>query len=349
MSLKTQTAVLSQNKEVTDFGTPEYHCPLTPLPLHPQESPTNGQNMPLFLNSNQPLKRSSTVNQQRDYAIKHAKPVVYKNSPQGFNQDYPRQDQWGQGQSDSGPSQWVQQAQYGQPEPHHLYQQQGTVQPRPHYNQTTPPLSQYDHPQQQDHYNVRPTPAAYWESKQPRYGHHHVSADEPIRQQSRNEAFDYQRRSSVPVSANSLKQSPIPRPRNSLSETGPDPNTYSTFKPPLDPSPKPKPKPKPRKRSVSPHRENATPHNQYHDPPSENDDAPKGLVTEIQEMASNVLFHQNESDKQDTNELAPFDPNLVCPMCDRKYRIGEIQKFRKHILNNCESAVAGNEVSICGT
>ena len=31
----------------------------------------------------------------------------------------------------------------------------------------------------------------------------------------------------------------------------------------------------------------------------------------------------------------PFDPNLVCPMCGKKHRIGEIQKFRVHV-DTCE-------------
>ena len=37
-----------------------------------------------------------------------------------------------------------------------------------------------------------------------------------------------------------------------------------------------------------------------------------------------------------TNTERPFDPNLVCPMCQRRFRIGEIQKFRRHV-NSCGS------------
>jgi hypothetical protein len=54
---------------------------------------------------------------------------------------------------------------------------------------------------------------------------------------------------------------------------------------------------------------------------------------------------ENEIEVQDVvgkgNELVasmlhrPFDPNLVCPMCGKKHRIGEIQKFRVH-TENCE-------------
>ena len=28
---------------------------------------------------------------------------------------------------------------------------------------------------------------------------------------------------------------------------------------------------------------------------------------------------------------APLDPNLICPMCRRQFRIGEIQKYRQHV------------------
>ena len=37
-----------------------------------------------------------------------------------------------------------------------------------------------------------------------------------------------------------------------------------------------------------------------------------------------------------TNTESPFDPNLVCPMCNRRFRIGEIQKFRGHV-KSCDS------------
>ena len=30
----------------------------------------------------------------------------------------------------------------------------------------------------------------------------------------------------------------------------------------------------------------------------------------------------------------PFDPNLVCPKCKKPFRVGEIQKYRKH-FNSC--------------
>ena len=36
-----------------------------------------------------------------------------------------------------------------------------------------------------------------------------------------------------------------------------------------------------------------------------------------------------------TDHQRPFDPNLVCPMCRKQFRIGEIQKFKHHV-NTCD-------------
>ncbi len=30
-------------------------------------------------------------------------------------------------------------------------------------------------------------------------------------------------------------------------------------------------------------------------------------------------------------ETTPLDPNLVCPLCNKQFRIGEIQAFRSHV------------------
>ena len=37
-----------------------------------------------------------------------------------------------------------------------------------------------------------------------------------------------------------------------------------------------------------------------------------------------------------TNSNVPFDPNLVCPRCHLQFRIGEIQKFKKHV-DRCQA------------
>ena len=83
-------------------------------------------------------------------------------------------------------------------------------------------------------------------------------------------------------------------------------------------------------------------------PPStsyESDDIPEnrlinGIDTEIQYYANEV---RNMSRKPKTTEVIceiegddrPYDPNLVCPRCGRQYRVGEIQKLKRHINEFC--------------
>ena len=52
----------------------------------------------------------------------------------------------------------------------------------------------------------------------------------------------------------------------------------------------------------------------------------------IQEVATDVVkLTGDKRAKEVTNFDAPFDPNLVCPMCDQQFRIGEIQKYKHHV------------------
>ena len=77
----------------------------------------------------------------------------------------------------------------------------------------------------------------------------------------------------------------------------------------------------------------------------ESDDIPEnrlinGIDTEIQYYANEV---RNMSRKPKTTEVIreiegddrPYDPNLVCPRCGRQYRVGEIQKLKRHINEFC--------------
>ena len=41
-----------------------------------------------------------------------------------------------------------------------------------------------------------------------------------------------------------------------------------------------------------------------------------------------------EIDVDDHSSL-PYDPNLVCHKCGKRYHIGEIQKFKRHIKETC--------------
>ena len=43
----------------------------------------------------------------------------------------------------------------------------------------------------------------------------------------------------------------------------------------------------------------------------------------------------DESSRQLTMHHIPYDPNLTCPMCDKRFRIGEIQKYRAHVNKQC--------------
>ena len=57
-----------------------------------------------------------------------------------------------------------------------------------------------------------------------------------------------------------------------------------------------------------------------------------GITTEIHDTAvgvgRQVDFHP---ELESLSPQAPFDPNLVCPMCRRQFKIGEIQKYRQHV------------------
>ena len=67
----------------------------------------------------------------------------------------------------------------------------------------------------------------------------------------------------------------------------------------------------------------------------------KGQLTkEIHEMAEEV---RRKSKRPETDEVLfddedsslPYDPNLVCPKCGRQYRVGEIQKLKRHMVEFC--------------
>lgn len=56
------------------------------------------------------------------------------------------------------------------------------------------------------------------------------------------------------------------------------------------------------------------------------------IDSEISHMAADVQEEVSmRNERMWTMEQKPFDPNLVCPMCGRRFRIGEIQKFRRHV------------------
>ena len=63
----------------------------------------------------------------------------------------------------------------------------------------------------------------------------------------------------------------------------------------------------------------------------------KGLNTEIHETAAGVEANVQSEEELSSLEGAPMDPNLVCPMCAQGYRVGEIQKYRRHV-KSCQGS-----------
>ena len=58
----------------------------------------------------------------------------------------------------------------------------------------------------------------------------------------------------------------------------------------------------------------------------------QGINTEMHNVAA-VVGRQvdNTPVLESLSPQAPLDPNLICPMCRRQFRIGEIQKYRQHV------------------
>lgn len=58
----------------------------------------------------------------------------------------------------------------------------------------------------------------------------------------------------------------------------------------------------------------------------------KEVDDEIHHQAAEVIQEVNGGRRDIKTDLQrPFDPNLICPMCRKNFRIGEIQKFKKHV------------------
>ncbi len=58
----------------------------------------------------------------------------------------------------------------------------------------------------------------------------------------------------------------------------------------------------------------------------------KGIDQDIKNIAEEVSEEVNRDPSFDQTMVhVPYDPNLVCPICGKKFRIGKIQRFRKHV------------------
>ena len=62
----------------------------------------------------------------------------------------------------------------------------------------------------------------------------------------------------------------------------------------------------------------------------------KGVDDDIHKQAAAVIKQVSGGRHQVKTDIQrPYDPNLICPMCMKKFRIGEIQKFKRHV-NTCD-------------
>lgn len=52
------------------------------------------------------------------------------------------------------------------------------------------------------------------------------------------------------------------------------------------------------------------------------------------EMEMAKEFVVKEDNEENSLSEVPVDPNLVCPLCLRQFKLGEIQKYRRHV-NKC--------------
>ena len=66
---------------------------------------------------------------------------------------------------------------------------------------------------------------------------------------------------------------------------------------------------------------------------SNGDQLHKDIDEEIHRFAEHVNEQVNPDLNRQVTEVVqlPLDPNLVCPICHKNYRIGQIQKFKKHV------------------
>ena len=64
----------------------------------------------------------------------------------------------------------------------------------------------------------------------------------------------------------------------------------------------------------------------------------EGIDQDIQyyaEEAREMTRPPNDTKELDVQDSLPYDPNLVCPKCGKRYRIGQIQRFKRHVEERC--------------
>ena len=68
------------------------------------------------------------------------------------------------------------------------------------------------------------------------------------------------------------------------------------------------------------------------------DDTSNRIDMEIQKEATEPATLSERDGQQNTLKHVPFDPFLKCLYCNRMFRYGEIQKYKKHVLTCTESS-----------
>ena len=87
--------------------------------------------------------------------------------------------------------------------------------------------------------------------------------------------------------------------------------------------------------------------------PDTSDDIPEnplleGIDQDIQyyaEEARQLAHPPNDTKESEVQDSLPYDPNLVCPKCGKQYRIGEIQRFKRHLEERCPNRSSSNIMS----
>ncbi|XP_064386017.1 uncharacterized protein LOC135334661 isoform X2 [Halichondria panicea] len=253
------------------------------------------------------------------------------------------------------PSQWPNQQPYVQD---HLYQQQA-AQPGPQYEQ---PRSPHYNPQQQNYgqsnYNQQhgnnQQQGPHWCNHDQQYPNSQWESNQQY-QGAGQQAYNYPSDGLQPQQYNTIApsypsnfrdddaHSPVLNNHNSLSEntSNSNPNVFSRPSSNgygVDISPE-KPKPKPRahcKPDTPSPVSNPETQKQLNPNRTELLVKPNGLQDGIDREISEVAAAVSQvTRKEGERDGAPLDPNLVCPMCMKQYRIGEIQLYRAHV-NKCD-------------
>ena len=60
--------------------------------------------------------------------------------------------------------------------------------------------------------------------------------------------------------------------------------------------------------------------------------SPKPSCIKSQASLDDELEESGENLEANLEDDRPYDPNLVCPKCGKQFRVGEIQKVKRHIL-----------------